>query len=112
MTHPSIRKRRERDATKLFGAKRRRCSGSPGREEWSGSDSMHAILFLETELRRHHAVVAPLDATRALARKGGRVPVVALATKGPPGIVLVLAAEDLTSVAAEFAKTLAKTPLP
>ncbi len=102
MTHRSTWKRRERDAAALFGARRQRCSGSSGRPDCSRSDSTHPDLFLETKLRAHHAAVALFDATRALAMKEGRVPVVALATKNRPGLVLVLEPKDLPAVAAAW----------
>jgi hypothetical protein len=105
-THRSTWKRRERDAAKLFGVNRQRCSGSSGRDDCSRSDSTHERIFLETKLRQHHAVVALLDATRTLARAEGKIPVLALATKGRPGLVLVIDANDLPAVAAEFGKPL------
>lgn len=105
-THKSTWKRRERDAAGIFGARRQRCSGSSGRPDCSRSDSTHPTIYLETKLRRHHAAVALLDATRALARKESRVPVLALATKGRPGVVLVVAEADLAAVLAEFAAAL------
>jgi hypothetical protein len=103
-THKSTWKRRERQAPLGFGVKRQRCSGSSGRADCSRSDSTHPTLFLETKLRTAHAAVALLDATRRLAKKEGKVPVVALASKGRPGLVLVLAIEDLAVVAREYEK--------
>src|SRR5207249_2787160 len=70
----------------------------------------HERLYLETKLRAHHAAVALLDEVKALARREGRVPVVALAVKGRRGVVLVLDAEDLPAVAAEWAKAHAPPP--
>jgi hypothetical protein len=101
-THKTTWKRRERDAARLFGAERQPLSGSTGRPDLSRSDSTHGRLFLEVKLRQHHAAVALLDAVRKLARKEGRIPVVALATKQRPGIVLVLDADDLPAVAREY----------
>lgn len=102
-TSKSTWKQRERQAAALFGARRQRCSGSSGRDDCSRSDSTHDRLFLETKLRQSHAAVALFDQTRDLARREGRVPVVALAVKGRPGVVLVLAPEDLAAVAGEYA---------
>ncbi len=48
--------------------------------------------------------VALLDQVKVLARKEGRVPVVALAVKGRRGLTLVLDAEDLPAIAAEWAR--------
>jgi hypothetical protein len=103
-THKTTWKRRERDAAALFGARRRPLSGSSGRPDLSRSDSTHEAIYLETKLRRRHAAVALLDAVRKLARKEGRVPVVALASKGRSGIVLVMDADDLPAVAKEYEK--------
>ena len=105
-THKNTWKRREREAADLFGAKRQRCSGSSGRDDCSRSDSTHDLLFIETKLRERHAAVALLDATRALAKKEGRVPVLALASKGRPGVALVIDSGDLPRLLVEFAAAL------
>jgi hypothetical protein len=110
MTHKATWKRREARAAALFGARRQRLSGSSGRPDGTRSDSTHERLYLETKLRQHHAAVAQLDQVKALARREGRVPVLALATKGRRGIVLVLDAEDLPAIAAEFAAAQAGSP--
>ena len=102
MTHKSTWKRREGQVAGLFGAKRQRCSGSSGRPDCSRSDSTHPTLFVETKLRANHAAVALLDQVKALARREGRVPVVAMAVKGRRGVVLVMDAEDLPTIAAEY----------
>jgi hypothetical protein len=109
-TSRSAWKARERQAAGLFGAKRNRCSGSSGRPDCSRSDSTHDRLFIETKLRPSHAAVTLLDETRELARREGETPVVALATKGRPGVVLVLRAEDLPIVAAEYEAAKATPP--
>jgi len=101
-THRSTWKARERQAAALFGARRNRCSGSSGRDDESRSDSTHDRIFLETKLRQHHAVQSLFDETRILARRENKLPVLALATKGKPSFLLVLAPEDLKAVAAEM----------
>ena len=98
-THRSTWKKREAQAAGLFGAKRQRCSGSSGREDCSRSDSTHARIFLETKLRASHAAVALFDAVCVLARKEGKVAVVALAQKGRPGVLLVIDPADLAELA-------------
>jgi hypothetical protein len=103
-THRRTWQKREGAAAALFGAQRQCCSGSSGREDCSRSDSTHPTLYVETKLRQHHAAVALLDGVKVLARREGRVPVVALATKGRRGVVLVMDAEDLPIVAAEYAR--------
>jgi hypothetical protein len=102
-THRRTWQKREGKAAALFGARRQRCSGSSGRADCSRSDSTHPALYLETKLRQHHAAVALLDQVKGPARREGKTPVLALATKGRRGIVLVLDAQDLPAVAAEFA---------
>jgi len=102
-THRGTWKQRERQAAALFGARRQVLSGSAGRDDRSRSDSTHERLFLETKLRASHAAVALYDDTKVLARKEGKVPVVILAQKGRPGVVLVIAPEDLQAVAYEYA---------
>jgi len=101
-TSRSAWKARERQAAALFGARRQRCSGSSGRDDCSRSDSTHPTLFLETKLRASHAAVALFDETRALARKEGKTPVVALAQKNRPGVLLVLDPADLEVIAGEY----------
>jgi hypothetical protein len=101
-TSKSAWKARERQAAALFGARRQRCSGSSGRDDCSRSDSTHPALFIETKLRASHAAVALYDETRALARKEGKIPVVALAQKGRPGVLLVVDPNDLGAVAKEL----------
>jgi hypothetical protein len=110
MTHKTTWKRREAKAAALFGARRQRCSGSSGRPDCSRSDSTHERLYLETKLRGHHAAVTLLDQVKAQARREGKTPLLALATKGRRGIALVLDAEDLPAVAAEYGA--ATAPLP
>lgn len=102
-THKSTWKRRERQAALCFGSKRQRCSGSSGRDDCSKSDSTHERIFLETKLRASHAAVALFDETRVLAKREGKVPVVALAQKGRRGILLVIDPNDLMTVAQELA---------
>jgi len=103
-THKSTWKQREREAASLFGSKRQRCSGSSGRGDCSRSDSTHATLFIETKLRASHAAVALFEATRILARREGKIPVIALAQKGRPGVLLVIDPADLAAVAREYAE--------
>ncbi len=102
-------KRRERQAARILGAERNVGSGSCGRPVGIGngvsaSDSTHPTLFLETKSRASHAAVSLFDATRKLARKEGKAPVVALAVNGRPGILLVIDPADLPTVAAAYAE--------
>jgi hypothetical protein len=100
-TSKSAWKARERTAARLFGAERQVGSGSLGREDRSRSDSTHDRLFLETKLRARCAVRTLYDATRELAKKEDKLPVLALASKGRPGLLIVVHSDDLDSFARE-----------
>jgi hypothetical protein len=108
-THRSTWKARERQAAGLFGARRQRCSGSSGRDDETRSDSTHDRMFIETKLKAKDAAITLFDATRALARKEGKVPLLMLSKKGRPGFVLVCDPSDLPRIAAEMAATLSTT---
>jgi hypothetical protein len=103
-TSRSAWQQRERNAAALFGSKRQPWSGSGGREDCTRSDSTHDRLFIETKLRASCATRSLFDATKALARAEGKTPVLALATKGKPGLLIVVASEDLPKLVREFAK--------
>lgn len=95
MTHPSSWKRRERQAAALFGARRQPLSGSAGRPGRSSSDSDHPTLYVETKLRASCAARALWEDVAAKARAEGKTPVVALASKGKPGILVVVHQDHL-----------------
>ena len=101
-THKSTWKARERQAAALFGSKRQRCSGSSGREDCSRSDSTNPVIFLETKLKAQNATVTLYDETRILARKEGKIPVLALCVKYRTGTLLVIEPDDLLVVANEY----------
>jgi len=103
-THKSTWKKRESAAAGLFGAKRQPLSGSSGRDDRTRSDSTHPGLFIETKLRQRHAVRALFVKTKLLAHLEHKVPVLALATKGMPGFLLVVDSEDLPKLVLEFLK--------
>lgn len=95
-------KKAESRAAALFGARRQRLSGSSGRDDSTSSDSTHPRLFIETKYRERHAVRTLYDGTKALARKEGKIPVLALIDKNRPGCLLCVHSEDMPAVAAEF----------
>ena len=101
-THKSTWKKREAQAAGLFGVRRQRCSGSSGRDDCSRSDSTHDRLFIETKLRAAHSAVALYDATRILARREHKIPMVILAQKHRPGVLLLIDPADLEAVAREY----------
>jgi hypothetical protein len=105
-THRRTWQRSEDRAAALFGARRQIGSGSGGREDQTRSDSLHPTLFVESKLRASSAVRSLHDATRALAVRERKTPVVALFDKGRPGFLLVIHADDLATVVAEYAAAL------
>jgi hypothetical protein len=86
----------------LFDARRQVLSGSSGRDEATRSDTTHPRLFIEAKYRERHAVRSLFDATKALAQKEHKTPVVALIDKGRPGCLVCVHSDDLPSVVAEF----------
>lgn len=101
-THRSTWKRSESRAASLFGAKRQPLSGSSGRDDLTRSDSTHDRLFIEVKYRERHAVRSLHDATKALAKKEGKVPIVVLIDKARPGQLVVIHADDIESFVVEW----------
>jgi hypothetical protein len=92
---------------RFFGCERKVLSGSSGRpDDNSCSDATHPRLFLEGKLRASHAVRALHDATRQLARKEGKVPVLGLFDKNRPGFLIVVHCDDWADVVAEARKVI------
>lgn len=101
-THRSTWKRRERDAARMFGARRQPGSGSCGHPDRSRSDSTHDRLFIETKLRASSSVRTLWEKTAALAMAEGRTPVVMLYSKGKTGALVVVHEMHLAAVATEL----------
>lgn len=97
-THKSTWKRSESKAAAIFGARRQPLSGSSGRDDVTSSDSTHPALFIEAKYRERHAVRSLHDATKALARREGKTPVLMLADKGRPGLLIVAHEDDMADV--------------
>jgi hypothetical protein len=95
-------KKAEGRVAALFDARRQVLSGSSGRRDATRSDTSHPRLFNEAKYRERHAVRSLFDATKALAWKEGKAPVVALVDKGRPGCLVCVHFDDLPSVVAEF----------
>ncbi|WP_435005126.1 hypothetical protein P12x_003019 [Tundrisphaera lichenicola] len=89
-------------AAAIFGALRQVLSGSSGRDDNTASDSTHTTLFIESKYRDKHAVRTLHDATRILARKEGKIPVVTLFDKGRSGFLVCIHSDDLAAVVAEY----------
>ncbi len=63
---------------------------------------MHDKLFIEGKLRASDATRSLFDATAKLARAEKKTPLLTLAVKGKPGLLLVMRPEDLPMIAAEY----------
>jgi hypothetical protein len=103
-TNPRTWKKAEGRVAALFDARRQVLSGSSGRDDATRSDTTHPRLFIEAKYRERHAVRSLFDATKALARKEGKTPVVALVDKGRPGCLVCVHCDDLPAIAAEFTR--------
>jgi hypothetical protein len=103
-THRRTWQRKEQRAAALFGSLRKVLSGSSGRDDETRSDSVHPRLFIESKLRPKTAARSLWEATRILARREGKVPVVMLFDKGKPGGLVIVHQDDLQAVAAELAR--------
>jgi hypothetical protein len=101
-THRNTWKARERQAAKLFGTTRQRCSGSSGIEGETRSDSRHPRLYIEHKLRESHSVVTLWDDTDVKAGKESKVPVVILAEKRRHGVWLLVHKADAEIVVTEW----------
>lgn len=102
-TNPRTWKKAEGRVAALFDARRQVLSGSSGRDDATRSDTTHPRLFIEAKYRERHSVRSLFDATKALARKEGKMPVVALVDKNRPGCLVCVHCDDLPTIAAEFA---------
>jgi hypothetical protein len=102
-THRRTWQKAEGRAAAIFGARRQPGSGSAGRDDVdTRSDSTHPALYIETKLRATHAARALHDATKALARREGKTPILALADKNRPGLLVCIHSDDLETVAVEY----------
>ena len=90
----------------FFGCRRKVLSGSSGRDDETMSDSTHPKLFIESKLRATHQVRSLHDATKKLAVKEKKVPVLGLFDKNRPGFLIVVHCDDLPVVLAEYAAAL------
>lgn len=103
-THRNTWKAAERKVAAMFGTLRQRLSGSSGRADETAADTKHPRLFIEVKYRESHAVRTLFDATAKLAKKEGKLPLVALVDKRKPGFLLCLHIDDLPGVYAEMVK--------
>jgi len=92
-------KSRERQIAARFGSKRTPLSG--GNSGHSRSDSLHKSLFIEAKHRKKHTVISLWEATKILAEKESKVPVIALTQHGKQGFWIMCHVDDLQRVAEE-----------
>ncbi len=102
MTARGTWKKCEQRAAAVFGARRQPMSGSSGREDVTRSDSTHPRLFIESKLRASHAARTLHDATKELARRESKIPILCLFDKSRPGFLVCIHSEDLPAVANEL----------
>ena len=86
-------KKRERDVANYFKGERTPLSGGNGKI--TRSDVIHEDLFIECKLKKKHSVISLWDATKKLAVKEGKTPVIALCEKNRPGFWLMLHSDDI-----------------
>jgi hypothetical protein len=72
----------------------------------TASDSNHPVLYIESKLRDRHAAWTLHGATKKLAAREGKTPLLALFDKNRPGFLLVIHCDDLAVVLAEYAAAL------
>lgn len=101
-THRRTWQKREQKAAELFGARRQTNSGSSNRDDQTSSDSTHPRLYIETKLRQKHAARELLEFIRAKARRERKTPVLILASKGKPDMIICCFASDLQLIAQEM----------
>jgi hypothetical protein len=107
-TARSTWKSRERQAAALFGTTRTPLSG--GASGHTRSDSLHEHVFIETKLRARSSIHRLFDQTALQAKAEKKVPVLALAMKNRPGLLLVLRADDIQEIAGAVAAAKGEPP--
>jgi hypothetical protein len=95
-------KQREEEAARVLGAHRQPLSGSAGREDRSRSDSTHETIFIECKVRQTSTIRELWEATKALALKEKKVPVVFQYDKGRQGPLMCFHADDFEAVMAAW----------
>lgn len=93
-------KQRERKIAADFGCERNALSG--GNSKLSRSDSTSDVLFIEAKGRARHATIGLFDETKALAKKEGKTPVLALWQPRRHNYLVVCAPEDLPLIAEQY----------
>jgi hypothetical protein len=103
MTAIRTSERPESRAADLLGARRQVCSRPSRRDDVTYSDSTYEQPFIESKLRRKHAVLTLHYNVRRQAAKEGKVPVLALHDKHQRRFLLVIHSDDPAVVLVEYA---------
>lgn len=90
----------ERRVARFFGSERTALSG--GNSKVTRSDSLHPSLFIEAKQRQRFAAVRLWDATKRLADREAKTPVVCLSEKGRPGFWILIHADDMAALSASI----------
>ena len=91
----------ERRVARFFGTERNALSG--GNSKLTRSDSLHPKLFVEAKQRQRFAVVRLWDATKRLADREQKTPVVCLSEKGRPGFWILVHSDHVATLDAAAA---------
>ena len=94
--HRNTWKSFERQVAAFFGTERTPLSG--GNSKITRSDTLHQSLFIECKQREFMAVWGLWEATKAMADKEHKVPVLALKQNHKPGFLLCVHANDLSTL--------------
>ena len=93
MTARRTWKKRESNVADFFQGTRTPLSG--GNSKITRSDVIHDELFIECKLKKKHSVISLWDRTKELAKKEGKIPVIALCEKERPGFWIMVHSSDL-----------------
>ena len=78
----------ERKVAKSLGTERTPLSGGSSRH--TRGDTLHEKLFIEVKQRKHFSILVLYRATSELARREGKIPVLAIKEKGKHGELAVI----------------------
>jgi len=92
MTARRTWKKRESNVADFFQGTRTPLSG--GNSKITRADVIHDELFIECKLKKKHSVISLWDETKGLAKKEGKIPVIALCEKERPGFWIMLHSSD------------------
>ena len=86
----------ERTVASIFGTERTPLSG--GNSKITRSDTLSKDFFIECKYRKKHTAVTLFEATKELAKKEGKIPIVVLAEKGKHGKYILFNSNDFKNI--------------